>query len=221
MTVPGGGPCSPPGTQRTATRPPGALHVCSDRASPRSEQLAGTACSGRWNSRPGPLSWENTSLWSCDPGRVVPDGRRRRPVLTLTIAAFAGGQPRHRAGARPAARLPHLLAGPGVASWRTGPASSACRAAPARSKPPALHRTQWPSRSARWLAWECHSHCEYRWRAQPTRARAGTTLKGRNRTTRILGYATAITLALGGTALVALTVKALPDVRRYLKMRSI
>jgi hypothetical protein len=38
---------------------------------------------------------------------------------------------------------------------------------------------------------------------------------------RILGYATAITLALGGTALVALTVKALPDVRRYLKMRSI
>jgi hypothetical protein len=38
---------------------------------------------------------------------------------------------------------------------------------------------------------------------------------------RIPGYATAITLALGGTAPVALTVKALPDVRRYLKMRSI
>jgi hypothetical protein len=38
---------------------------------------------------------------------------------------------------------------------------------------------------------------------------------------RILGYATAISLALGGVTLAALTVKALPDVRRYLKMRSI
>jgi hypothetical protein len=38
---------------------------------------------------------------------------------------------------------------------------------------------------------------------------------------RILGYATAISLALGGAALAALAVKALPDVRRYLKMRSI
>jgi hypothetical protein len=38
---------------------------------------------------------------------------------------------------------------------------------------------------------------------------------------RILGYATAISLALGGVALAALTVQALPDIRRYLKMRSI
>jgi hypothetical protein len=38
---------------------------------------------------------------------------------------------------------------------------------------------------------------------------------------RILGYATAIGLALGGVALAALAVKALPDARRYLKMRSI
>jgi hypothetical protein len=38
---------------------------------------------------------------------------------------------------------------------------------------------------------------------------------------RILGYATAISLALGGVAVGALAVKALPDVQRYLKMRSI
>ena len=40
---------------------------------------------------------------------------------------------------------------------------------------------------------------------------------------RILGYTTAISLALGGVALAALAVKkpALPDVQRYLKMRSI
>jgi len=38
---------------------------------------------------------------------------------------------------------------------------------------------------------------------------------------RILGYATAISLALGGVALGALAVRALPDLRRYLKMRSI
>jgi hypothetical protein len=38
---------------------------------------------------------------------------------------------------------------------------------------------------------------------------------------RILGYATAVSLALGGVAVAALAVKALPDLRRYLKMRSI
>jgi hypothetical protein len=38
---------------------------------------------------------------------------------------------------------------------------------------------------------------------------------------RILGYATAISLALGGIALVVVAVQALPDARRYLKMRSI
>jgi hypothetical protein len=38
---------------------------------------------------------------------------------------------------------------------------------------------------------------------------------------RILGYATAISLALGGVALAVLAVRALPDMRRYLKMRSI
>ena len=38
---------------------------------------------------------------------------------------------------------------------------------------------------------------------------------------RILGYATAISLAPGGVALAAPAVKALPDARRYLKMRSI
>jgi hypothetical protein len=38
---------------------------------------------------------------------------------------------------------------------------------------------------------------------------------------RVLGYATAISLALGSVALAALTVQALPDIRRYLKMRSI
>jgi hypothetical protein len=38
---------------------------------------------------------------------------------------------------------------------------------------------------------------------------------------RILGYATAISLAPGGVALAALAVQALPDVQRYLKMRSI
>jgi hypothetical protein len=38
---------------------------------------------------------------------------------------------------------------------------------------------------------------------------------------RILGYATAISLVLGGVALAALAVKALPDAQRYLKMRSI
>src|ERR1700729_3654981 len=43
----------------------------------------------------------------------------------------------------------------------------------------------------------------------------------RKRTMRTLGYATAISLALGGVALAALAVKALPDARRYLKMRSI
>ena len=43
----------------------------------------------------------------------------------------------------------------------------------------------------------------------------------RKRAMRILGYATAISLALGGVALAALAVQALPDLRRYLKMRSI
>jgi hypothetical protein len=38
---------------------------------------------------------------------------------------------------------------------------------------------------------------------------------------RNLGYATAISLALGGVALAVLAAKALPDARRYLKMRSI
>jgi hypothetical protein len=38
---------------------------------------------------------------------------------------------------------------------------------------------------------------------------------------RILGYATAVSLALGGVGVAALAVKALPDLRRYLKMRSI
>jgi hypothetical protein len=38
---------------------------------------------------------------------------------------------------------------------------------------------------------------------------------------RILGYTTAISLALGGVALAALAVKSVPDVQRYLKMRSI
>lgn len=38
---------------------------------------------------------------------------------------------------------------------------------------------------------------------------------------RILGYATAISLAIGGVALTAIAVKALPDVRRYRQMRSI
>ena len=38
---------------------------------------------------------------------------------------------------------------------------------------------------------------------------------------RILGYATAISLALGGAALAALTIKAVPDIQRYQKMRSI
>ena len=45
--------------------------------------------------------------------------------------------------------------------------------------------------------------------------------KERKRAMRILGYASAISLALGGAALAALVVKALPDARRYLKMRSI
>jgi hypothetical protein len=43
----------------------------------------------------------------------------------------------------------------------------------------------------------------------------------RKRAMRILGYATAISLALGGVALGALAVRALPDLQRYLKMRSI
>ena len=43
----------------------------------------------------------------------------------------------------------------------------------------------------------------------------------RKRAMRILGYVTAISLALGGVALVAVAVQALPDARRYLKMRSI
>jgi hypothetical protein len=38
---------------------------------------------------------------------------------------------------------------------------------------------------------------------------------------RILGYGTAITLALAGTVLAAVAVRSLPDVQRYLKMRSI
>lgn len=38
---------------------------------------------------------------------------------------------------------------------------------------------------------------------------------------RILGYGTAITLVLAGTALAAVAVRSLPDVQRYLKMRSI
>jgi hypothetical protein len=45
--------------------------------------------------------------------------------------------------------------------------------------------------------------------------------KERKRAMRILGYATAISLALGGAALTALTIKAVPDIQRYLKMRSI
>ena len=43
----------------------------------------------------------------------------------------------------------------------------------------------------------------------------------RKRAMRILGYATAISLVLGGVALAALAVKALRDAQRYLKMRSI
>ena len=45
--------------------------------------------------------------------------------------------------------------------------------------------------------------------------------KERKRAMRIFGYATAISLALGGVTLAALAIKALPDVQRYLKMRSI
>jgi hypothetical protein len=55
--------------------------------------------------------------------------------------------------------------------------------------------------------------------------RPGPLLRGpfkeRKRAVRILGYATAISLVLGGVALAALAVKALPDAQRYLKMRSI
>ena len=38
---------------------------------------------------------------------------------------------------------------------------------------------------------------------------------------RILGYVTAVTLALSGIALTAVVVTELPDIRRYLKMRSL
>jgi len=38
---------------------------------------------------------------------------------------------------------------------------------------------------------------------------------------RILGYVTAVTLAVGGVALAAVVVRGLPDLRRYLKMRSL
>jgi hypothetical protein len=51
--------------------------------------------------------------------------------------------------------------------------------------------------------------------------RAASPVKGRKRAMRILGYATAVSLALGGVAAATLAVKALPDLRRYLKMRSI
>lgn len=52
-------------------------------------------------------------------------------------------------------------------------------------------------------------------------APAARLFKERKRAMRILGYATAISLALGGAALTALTIKAVPDIQRYLKMRSI
>jgi len=38
---------------------------------------------------------------------------------------------------------------------------------------------------------------------------------------RILGYVTAVTLALAGVGLTAVVVRGLPDVGRYLKMRSL
>jgi hypothetical protein len=52
-------------------------------------------------------------------------------------------------------------------------------------------------------------------------ATAARLFKERKRAMRILGYATAISLALGGATLAALTVKAVPDIQRYLKMRNI
>jgi hypothetical protein len=36
---------------------------------------------------------------------------------------------------------------------------------------------------------------------------------------RVLGYVTAVTMALAGVGLIAVVVRGLPDVRRYLKMR--